>query len=423
VSIEDLAVTDGSLVIEAAGESGQPLGIQNVNVRLDRLAPTANDGTDVAFALDMALYGTVVRVTGQPLRDPAPGYAVTVRARGADLAAAFRQAAAWRGVAPALDVDQARGDVEATLTLAEGRAAVSGSVRVGPVSGRLRGGGSADVRARSVALVVDHLDVTTATGRVSRLDVEAPVVTLDAAAAARLRDLVDAAAALAHGVVFRRITVREGMLRVAGGDPALPPLRALTLSVQDSERDGGTSFLVSGEAAVGRSGRASVRGALTRDLRLLEARARLEHVDVAAWRQWLAGSAGGDIVGMLTFDGRVRIHGVSGTLQALATGRAEIAPLTLTTAAAGALLRADAVRLDLRAFEWPSGLALVDSLTVSGAALGPGPHAARDGPATVTVIPAASGLAPSLRLVVDAVTDASRLDGAGGLVLPADAIR
>src|SRR6185503_7720744 len=85
IAVNGLVVTHGALVLEDASRP-HPLVIRDLAVRADRMAAFGGEG---AFAVEMALYGANVRVTGQrPLG--APGYAVHVRASGLDAVAALR---------------------------------------------------------------------------------------------------------------------------------------------------------------------------------------------------------------------------------------------------------------------------------------------------------------------------------------------
>jgi hypothetical protein len=87
VRIDDLEVAGSSVVIEGAGESGVPLLVRDLDVRLSRLTTATIGQHDVAFAVDMAVYGTVVYVTGQPYPG---GYRLHVRAHGFDVAGLVR---------------------------------------------------------------------------------------------------------------------------------------------------------------------------------------------------------------------------------------------------------------------------------------------------------------------------------------------
>jgi hypothetical protein len=263
ITVDGLVVTQGSLVIEDAAR-GAPLVVRDLAVRADRMAAFGGEG---AFAMEMALYGAHVRVTGQRALG-SPGYAVHVRANDLDVVAALRDfpaVTAGRGVTLA----SGRADIDGTVLFADHGLLVSGQARLERVLARFADRRLSPFSAATIILAVDRWDVAAGTGRISRLELRSPrlSVSLRRRAPTVLTSLLDVVAD--EGIVLRRVRVVNGSLTLDGPDGPLT-LRALSLGLQARERLGGAGFVLTGHARVGGEGRLAVEGAISRDLRQAE---------------------------------------------------------------------------------------------------------------------------------------------------------
>ena len=263
IAVNGLVVTHGALVIEGAAH-GEPLEVRELAVRADRMAAFGGDG---AFAVEMALYGTSVRMTGQRALG-APGYAVHVRASGLDAVAALRDFPSLMA-GSGISLASGRADIDSTLLFAEQGILASGQVRLERVLARFTDRALSPFSAAAIILGVDRWDVEAGVGRISRLELRAPrlSVSLRRKVPALLTSLLDVFAD--DGIVLRRIRVVDGQLTLDGPDGPLT-LRRLDLALQTRERLAGTGFVLTGRAGVGPEGRVAVEGALSRDLRSAE---------------------------------------------------------------------------------------------------------------------------------------------------------
>jgi hypothetical protein len=263
IAVHGLVVTHGALVIEDASRD-QPLVVKDLAVRADRMAAFGGHG---AFAVEMALYGASVRLTGQrPLG--APGYAVHVRGHGLDAVAALRDfpsLVAHTGVT----LTRGRADVDGTLLFAEQGLLVSGQARLEQVLARFADRRLSPFSAAAIILGVDRWDVSAGAGRIARLELRAPrlSVSLRRRAPALLAKVLDVFGD--EGVVLRRVRIVDGTLTLDVPQGPIT-LRRLTLGLQARETLSGAGFVLTGRAGVGAEGRLSVEGALSRDLRHAE---------------------------------------------------------------------------------------------------------------------------------------------------------
>lgn len=263
IAVNGLVVTHGALVIEDAAR-GAPLVVRDVAVRADRMAAFAGEG---AFAVEMALYGANVRMTGQRALG-APGYAVHVRASGLDAVAALRDfpmLMAGSGVTLA----GGRADIDGTLLFTEHGTLASGQARLERVLARFADRGLSPFSAAAIILAVDRWDVEAGVGRISRLELRAPrlSVSLRRKVPPLLTALLDVFAD--DGVVLRRVRVVDGNLTLDVPDGPVT-LRGLNLALQARERLAGAGFVLTGRAGVGAEGHVAVEGALSRNLRNAE---------------------------------------------------------------------------------------------------------------------------------------------------------
>ncbi len=358
--IEGLVITGGSVLVEQAGEGGESLAIRNIDVRLNRLAAAAPQA-DLAFAVDMAVYGTSVQLTGQPLGaggNDGGGYAVHVRARGMDLAAALRDVP----LAGEASVEGGRGDVEGDLLLTGGRLLLSGHVRAADLVARLPGV-SGPVRAAGATVVVDRLDVGRRAGRISRIDVAGLALALDRPAEgwSALREPLEQLT-VGGDVVIRRVRLTDAAITLTS-DEGRWRLSRVDVALSANERDDDSPFAVTARATVGRQGTIALSGVLGRDLRALDSAVTIERLDLAAWRVALA-ATGDDYAGVVGFDGRLRLEdGVAGP-RATVSGHAVLTGMAVVPRGGrAAAFRADTIVAAIRRLEWPDGGALLDSLT------------------------------------------------------------
>ena len=275
IAVNGLVVTHGALVIEDAGGE-QPLVVSDLAVRADRMAAFGGHG---AFAVEMALYGANVRVTGQRALG-APGYAVHVRTSGLDAVGALRDfpsLVAGRGVT----LTSGRVDVDATLLFAEQGLLVSGQARLERVLARFADRALSQFSAAAIILGVDRWDVAAGAGRISRLELRAPrlSVSLRRGVPSMLASLLDVFDD--DGLVLRRLRIVDGTLTVDVPDGPIT-LRRLMLGLQARETLSGAGFVLTGRAGVGTDGHLSVEGALSRNLRRAEGALRAASVKAGA---------------------------------------------------------------------------------------------------------------------------------------------
>ena len=263
--VDGIVVSDGAVVVEEPGR--RALVARDLSARLDRAFGLGN--RDAAFALETALYGTSVTLTGQP--GGRGTYAVRVRARGLDAAALledFPHALAGAGVR----LTEGRADVDATLVVAGSRVLASGQVRLQHVVARFVEPGSAPFVAAAIVIAVDRWDLAAGSGRISRLELQQPRLTLQPSTPAALTALVDWLAG--PDVMLRRLRIVDGTVRLSGGaEPVM--LRGLTLGLQAAGETGPRAgFVLTARAGVGASGRLALDGALSRDFSRAEGAVR-----------------------------------------------------------------------------------------------------------------------------------------------------
>jgi Domain of Unknown Function (DUF748) len=421
VSIEGLVVTGGVVIVDDAGERGTPLVVRDIDVRLNQLAAAPHGDDDVAFAVEMAVYGTTVQVTGQAVRtrNGVAGYAVHVRARALDVAALLKDFPLGAGaLGGGLAFEEGHGDVEGDVLLSEGRVLVSGQARLGSIVARVADARVSPLRAASLVVVVDRFDVGAAAGRVSRLDLGAPSLTL-ALGEAPGTDVRALLARLAppEGLVVRRVQVTDGRLTLARADGGIT-LSRVDVAMQGAETSADAGFKVTAQAVVGRQGRVALTGVLARDLVGIDALVRVAQVDLAGWRPF---TTMGPEAGLLGFDGRVRLDGPADDTAARISGRATVDGLRLSTG-----FRAESVDVRVRRLNWPRGAAVLDALVItrptfvyapSGVA-GPWPLSIATGAVTVIDGQVSGGDKASFRevaaeLLLDAGTGSAHISVSG----------
>jgi hypothetical protein len=351
VRIEDLSIAGGRLLVEGVGADGAPVRAGNLDVRLSRLTTATAESPDVAFAVEMAAYGAVVHVTGQPR---GAGYAIRVRARGLDVAHLARDfpVQALEGLGQGL------GDVDAELLLTGGRVLASGHVRVADVTLRLPLPGRPRLRAETLAAVVDAFDLTAGTGRITRLDVGAPSLSLPVSTAGAVLEALVAPLQERPELVVRRVTVTDGTLALS--DAPGVTLRGIELSAHSSEFGSNGPWTVSAQASLGSRGAVAIDGVLARDFRGLDATTRLQRVALAPWRALTGLPAGWN--GDLSFDGRLQLQTRRGEPMASLTGAAVLANVDVTGTTR---FRADRIEFAIRRLQWPEAAPVVDNVVMT----------------------------------------------------------
>ena len=264
--VDGMAVTQGALVVEEPGR--RALVARDLTARLD--GPGGFADGEGAFALETALYGADVRITGQPLGRGA--YALHVRATGLDAAALledFPQLLQTAG----LRVARGRAGVDVRLVIAGSRALASGQVRIDDLVARFAEPRSAPFVAAALVLAVDRWDVVAGAGRISRLELRQPTLSLDGQRTpAAIGALIERLAS--PDVMLRRFRIVDGTMRVGSGAERVT-LRGLTLGLQSAAETGPRAgFVVTARAGVGSAGRLALDGALSRDFRRAEGAVR-----------------------------------------------------------------------------------------------------------------------------------------------------
>jgi len=354
--VDDLVIGDGALMVEGAGEGGAPLAVRDLDLRLSRLTTAAVETRDVAFAVEMAVYGTTVHATGQPRGG---GYVVHVRARGLDAVGLARDFP----IAALDGIERGQAEIDADLVLTGGRVVASGFVRLTdavlalPLSGRPR------LRAASVALAADAFDVASGAGRITRLDLGAPVLALPVARAGATLDEALAPLRGEGDLTVRRISITDGTLALEG--PQGVRLSRVQLAAHLPERRAESGWVVSARATLGDDAEVSVDGLVARDLRGLDAFTRLARVPLAPWRALAGAAPAWD--GRVSFDGRVRLLVREGDLVATAAGQAELSDVRGSSAGG---FRAERIALGIRQLRWPSADAVFDRVVVTRPAFG-----------------------------------------------------
>jgi hypothetical protein len=351
VRVEDLVLTGGSIVVEGVGPGGAPLVARDLDVRLSRLTTATVERPDVAFAVEAAIYGATVHLTGQPR---GAGYVIHVRARGLAVDALVRDFPA-----PALHgLQQGRGDVDADMLLTDGRLLASGSARVTDLLWTLPAPLGLRLRAATLAAVVDNFDLTSGAGRITRLDLGAPSLSFPATdAAVTLAGLV--ATLRGHrDLLLRRVAVTDGTLTLEGVGGVR--LERVQLAAHAPERRGDGAWIVSARAGLGADAEVALDGVLDRDLYGLDAAARLQRVALAPWRALMGAPAEWDA--QVSFDGRVRAAVHEGATALTLAGRAVLADVGVL---GGDGFRAERIALGIRRLQWPAADAIVDRVVMT----------------------------------------------------------
>jgi hypothetical protein len=266
VILDGMAITHGALVVEEPGR--RAFVARDLTARLD--GPGGFADGEGAFALETALYGAEVRITGQPLG--AGAYALHIRATGIDAAALLED---FPHLVQTVGLRLARGraDVDIRLVVAGSRVLASGQVRIDDLVARFTEPRTAPFVAATLILGVDRWDVVAGAGRISRVELRRPTLSLETRRTpAALNALIERLAS--PDVMLRRFRIVDGTMRVGSGADRVT-LRGLTFGLQSAAETGPRAgFVVTARAAVGPAGRVAVDGALSRDFRRAEGAVR-----------------------------------------------------------------------------------------------------------------------------------------------------
>jgi hypothetical protein len=355
-SVEGLMITGGSVIVDQ-GDDYVPVVMDDIELRLSRLAASRATDVPTAFALEMATYGTVAQVTGYPMPSAGVGFTVRVRATDLDVAALMRDVMSPSEADGGLE--EARGDVDLTVRFAEGRLLASGTVRLGPLVWNEPGASTA--RAAGVNVVIDRLDLGTLTGRISRLDVLSPSLSLvrDAEGAVALPPFLARLHEIAPGLVVRRLRLSDGAVTVLDpGSGATLALRRLNLTLQGRELSSTAAALVEARAVVGHDGRIAVNGVIGPSLRTFEGAVRLQDLPLTAWQPVGVRAA------TVSFDGRVTINAEGEAPRGVLGGRAVLTALSIPDGDGGTAFSVESATVNVRRLAWPSLEATLDSLVL-----------------------------------------------------------
>jgi hypothetical protein len=185
-------------------------------------------------------------------------------------------------------VQGSRGDVDADLLLTGRRLLASGSVRVADVALTLPVSGEPRLRAAALAAILEGFDLSSGAGRISRIEVGAPTLSLTSASAlATLAALVESVRSHPD-LLIRRLGITEGTLTL--DDTGRARIEHMRLSAH-APGVRASGWVVSARAGLGADGEVALDGVLWRDLRALDAATRLRRVAVGPWRPLLGASA------------------------------------------------------------------------------------------------------------------------------------
>lgn len=349
--IDDLAVAGGRVVVEGAGERGAPLVVRDLDGRVSRLTTATLDRHDLAFAVEMTVYGASVHLTGQPRGD---GYAVHVRARGLDAAALARDL----GLGALAGLERGRGEIDAELLLSGGRLLASGSAHATDVVMALPVNGRPRLRASTLAVGLDTFDLGSGTGRITRLGLGAPVLSLPAATALPTLTALVELLRRRPSMLVRRVAVSDGTLALRG--PGGVRLERLQVAAHAPERHGDGAWIVSARAGLGAGAEVMLEGVVARDLRGLDAVARLQSVAIAPWRALTGVPAEWDA--QISYDGHLRVVAREGHAAVTLAGQAVLADVGR---AGRDGFRAESIAVGIRRLQWPSAHAVVDTVVMT----------------------------------------------------------
>jgi len=357
-SVEGLMITGGSVIVDQ-GDDYLPVVMDDIELRLSRLAASRSAEVPSAFALEMATYGTVAQVTGYPTPAAGVGFAVRVRASDLDVAALMRDVMSPSAAEAEGGLEEARGDVDLTVRFAEGRLLASGTVRLGPLV--WSDPGAATARAAGVNVVIDRLDLGTFTGRISRLDLLSPSLSLvrDAEGTVALPPFLARLHEIAPGLVVRRLRLTDGTVTVL--DPASGAtlaLRRVNVTLQGRELSSTAAAIVDARAVVGHDGRIAVNGVVGPSLRTFEGAVRLQDVPLTAWQPVGVRAA------TVSFDGRVNVNAEGETPRGVLGGRAVLTALSIPDGDGATAFSVESATVNVRRLAWPSLEATLDSLVL-----------------------------------------------------------
>jgi hypothetical protein len=134
-------------------------------------------------------------------------------------------------------------------------------------------------------------------------------------------------------------------------------LERLQVAAHAPERRGDGAWIVSARAGLGAGAEVMLEGRVARDLRGLDAVARLQRVPVAPWRALAGALAEWDA--RLSFDGHLRVAAGQGAAAVSLTGQAVLADV------GRAGFFAERIAVGIRRLQWPSPHAIVDSVVMT----------------------------------------------------------
>lgn len=234
-SVVGLVLSGGSVRIERDDGGAVPVVLRDVNVRVDRLLGGAA-GRAPAFVAALGFSGGEIHVTGHPVAGDGvggAGYVTRVRGRDVDLAALQRR---FFDGTRGLRLERGRGDVDAEVLAVDGRLMLSGRARLGRVVARVAAPALSVLRVDEAVVAVDRFDVEAGAGRLSRLEMRSPSLTVRLVPGG-LRQ-VRRLGGLLPDVVVRRLRISDGVVTLVDRGRRLA-VRRLDIALQARERAGG----------------------------------------------------------------------------------------------------------------------------------------------------------------------------------------
>jgi hypothetical protein len=159
-------------------------------------------------------------------------------------------------------------------------------------------------------------------------------------------------------LLLRRVAVTDGTLELTGAGGVR--LERVQVSAHAPEWRADGAWTVSARAALGGGADVALDGLLARDLRALDAAARLQRVALAPWRALTGAPA--DWNAQVSFDGRLRAAARDGHAAVTLTGQAVLADVS---AAGENGFRAERIALAIRRLQWPAADAVLDTVVLT----------------------------------------------------------
>jgi len=159
-------------------------------------------------------------------------------------------------------------------------------------------------------------------------------------------------------LLLRRVTLTGGTLALEGAGGVR--LEHVQLTAHAPERRGDGRWIVSARARMGADAEVALEGLLTRDLRGLDAEARMQRVALGPWHALMGAPAEWDA--RVSFHGRLQAAVREGEAAVTLAGQAVLADVGV---AGHDGFRADRIALGIRRLQWPAAAAVVDRIVMT----------------------------------------------------------